>query len=527
MNRKSDAFRLQEKQREVRKELGEILEKWPEYSPTEKHKIQDRLPGDLAYLSEQDRKSYIDAISKKKIFHKKTLTKKVNDNIELHQEINGEKTEAESKPKHKTVTKTVIPGIVGLIREKERIEYLILEGGELKSRSYITVDNIRYQPKQDLPFFYPSGNVYYYFIRDKDDAKLLTDVEKFIRQHVESTDGSGYLILALWVLHTYLIEKFNCTPILYFYGILETGKTRAGEVLHQLAHKGNFEISPTAAVLFRSSEYFKDSLILDELKIWGPDGDKEVARLIKSRYKRGLKVPRVDLNQKGENQIQYFDVFAPTVICTDQNIPRELESRSLLFVMQKNTSPNVEDEIDQLTAQELRDRLIAFRARNWEKELPKVEKIARRRLEEIIKPLHQTLMLVDPDREDELREYVRSTKETREAEERLSLQAEIIKAIIDSFYRGELTIDNGMFKLKEATEVINRQRSENEHLKDRTISKILKQLGLQSDRASDGLTVFFFKEDNLKKLAERFNVRIPRPSPTDSSEDNEDNEDIW
>lgn len=517
----------EEKEKQVRKWIKEILEGWTKYPPEEKHKITDRLPGELAYLAEPDRKNYIAAISKKKIINKIALTKKVNSNVELWKMTDEGETETKAEAKPKAVTKTVIPGIVGLMKEDNRVKYLTLEQGILTTQSYLTFNNVTYEPKQDLPFFYPTPDVFYYFQSDKDEAKLLADVEKFIRQYLELPDESSYLVLALWVLHTYLIDKFNCTPIIYFYGILETGKTRAGEVLFQLAYKGEFETSPTEAVLFRSSEYFKGSLILDELKIWGVDGDKEVARLIKARYKRGLKVARVDLNRKGEDQIEYFDPFAPIVICTDQSMPRELESRSLLFVMQKNTSPDVEDKIDQVKAQELRDRLIAFRARNLRKDLPNPEKIARRRLQEIIEPLHQTLTLVDPSREIDLKSYVKSAKETREAEERLSLQGEIIKAIIDSFYNGELPIEKGMFKLKDLTEVINQQRSENEHLKDRTISRVLKQLGLQSDRAFGGLTAFFFKEDNFEKLAGRFNVEIIKPTPTELLEDNEDKEDKW
>ena len=527
MKNKSLAERLkrEEKQRQVRDWLDEVLKDWTNYSPKEKHKIRDHLPGELAFLPEPDCKDYVASICKKKILTKKILTKKVNDNVELYRDVDQGQTR--TKAKYKLVTKTVIPGIVGLIREDNRIKYLILEEEILRTQNYITVDNVRYEPKQDLPFFYPTPEVFLYFMKNKGQSQLLADVEKFIRRYLELPDESGYLVLALWVLHTYLIDKFNCTPILYFYGIMETGKTRAGEILFHLAYKAQFETSPTEAVLFRSSEYFKASLILDELKIWGKDGDKEVSRLIKSRYKRGLKVARVDLNKKGEEQIEFFDPFAPIAICTDQQMPRELESRTFLFVMQKNASPEVEDEIDQGKAQELRDRLTAFRARNLDKNLPNVEKIARRRLHEIIKPLHQILMLVDPDREGELREYVKAATEIRKAEDSLTLQGEIIKTIVDSLYNGELSIEKGMFKLKHITELINLERSEKEHLKDRTVSKVLKQLGFQRDRASDGLTVFFFKEDNLKKLAQRFNIGIPKSAPTDSSEDNEDNEDIW
>ena len=510
-----EKLRREEKGRQVREWLEEILEDWTKYAPKEKHKIKDHLPGELAYLPKEERHDWISDLAKKKIFNKTTLTKKVNDNVELYQDIDQGETKTEPEAKPKAVTKTVIPGIVDLIKEDNRIKYLTLNEGILTTQNYITIDNITYEPKQDLPFFYPSPEAFFYFMKNKDEAKLLADIEQFIRQYLELPNESGYLILALWVLHTYLIDKFNCTPIIYFYGILETGKTRAGEILFQLAYKAQFETSPTEAVLFRSSEYFKPSLILDELKIWGIEGDKEVARLLKSRYKRGLKVARCDLkHSKGEDEIKFFDAFGPTVICTDQKMPPELESRCLLFIMQKNISPEVEDDIDQVKAQELRDRLTAFRARNLDKDLPNPAKMARRRLQEITKPLQQILIFTDPDRESELKEYVKFTREMREIEESLTLQGEIINAIIETYQADMLT--GGKFLVADIADFINKNRKEKEQINSRTIGRIIKQLGYQSARTKAGRAYLFDQKKTLN-LAKRFGLETsPLKSTTEA-----------
>ena len=500
-----------EKQKQVREGLDRVLKDWSGYSPEKRHKTRDRLPGELAYLPEPDRKDYIASISKKKIINKTILTKKVNDNVELYKETDGGETETKTESKNKAVAKSCIPGTVGLIKEDNRVKYLTLDQGILTTQSYLTLDNVTYEPKQDLPFFYPTPDVFYYFQSDKDEAKLLADVEKFIRKYLELPDESGYLILALWILHTYLIEKFNCTPIIYWYGMFETGKSRAGEVIFNLAYKGEFETSPTEAVVFRSSEYFKPSLILDELKIWGQDGDKEVARLLKSRYKRGLKVARVDLkHSKGENEIKFFDAFGPTVICTDQKMPPEIESRCLLFVMEKNASEAVEDEIDQTKAQELRDRLTAFRARNLNKDLPDPAKMARRRLQEITRPLQQILVFVAPDREEELKEYVKTVREMREVEESLTLQGEVINAIIQT-YQDEL-VGGGRFLVGDVADFINKDRKQKEEIDNRAIGRMIKQLGYQSARTKAGRAYYFDREKTLK-LAKRFGLETSPLEP--------------
>lgn len=507
--RSSEAERLNEKQEQIREWLDQVLKNHNGYSPEERHKIRERLPGDLAYLPEPDRKDYISAISKKKIIDKTTLTKKVNNSVELYRDTDGVETKV--KPETKTVVKTCMPGTVGLIREDNRVKYLTLDEGILTTQNYVTLNGVTYEPKQDLPFFYPTPEVFYYFMKDKDEAKLLADVEKFIRQYLELPDESGYLVLALWVLHTYLIEKFSRTPIIYFYGMLETGKTQAGEVIFNVAYKGEFETSPTEAVVFRSSEYFKPSLILDELKIWGPEGDKEVARLLKSRYKRGLKVARCDLkHSKGEDEIKFFDAFGPTVICTDQKMPPEIESRCLLFVMEKNISPEVEDEIDQTKAQELRDRLTAFRARNLNKDLPDPAKMARRRLQEITKPLQQILVFVDPKREEELKKYVKAAKEMREVEESLTLQGEIVNAIIQIYQ--DNVVSSGRFLVGDVADFINKDRKQKEEINNRTIGRMVKQLGYQSARTKAGRAYLFDQEKTLK-LAKRFGLETSPLEP--------------
>jgi len=73
-----------------------------------------------------------------------------------------------------------------------------------------------------------------------DLQQLFTEVDAFIRSFLEMPDEKDYLILVLWVFHSYLIEKFDTSPMLYFYGVKETGKTRAGEVPQSYIKFGSF-----------------------------------------------------------------------------------------------------------------------------------------------------------------------------------------------------------------------------------------------------------------------------------------------
>ncbi len=206
----------------------------------------------------------------------------------------------ESKPtnnKKDFRTRSLIPNLVHHVRKENKVSYLISNDGDLKIFDQFQVDGEMCRPKQDIPFICLKENI----IKKKSvkTMELLKCTEEYIRKYVELPNEQLYLVVALYVGHTYFIEPhFNVTPILNVFGVKETGKTRCGEILAAIVYRGERCTSPTEATLFRAAQAFKSTLIIDEIKLWGPDGNRQVADLIKSRYKRGMKVSRINLNKK-------------------------------------------------------------------------------------------------------------------------------------------------------------------------------------------------------------------------------------
>lgn len=393
--------------------------------------------------------------------------------------------------------KTLIPDLIHLVREDNIVKYLVKKEGKLIIKPTYMEDGIIYKPKQDLPIKIPDVNILAEPINLK-WSKLLDEVISFIEEYLEMPRDSDSFLLALWVFHTYLIEKFNTTPLLYFYGVKETGKTRAGEVLEELAFRCERLTSPTEATLFRSADYFKTSLIIDEIKLWGRDGNPEVARLIKSRYKRGLKVQRINLNKKGEDQVEYFDVFAPLAMCTTEGIPDTIESRCITFLMRANSRAEVERPFDKQMSLKLRNRLIIFRANFLEKELPIFEQISRGRLNEIMQPLYQSLMLLDPERKEKFTMIIQEMRREREEEEGMSLEAEIVKEIKNNMEPEFLTLD--------LRDELNKERKGKEELTSMLVSTRVKRLGFKKIRMKNGKRGFKINPKLLKKLVMQFNA---------------------
>ena len=425
--------------------------------------------------------------------------------LELIKKVEEWKEEKSKKKAKKTrvkeETKTLIPGLIHLVREDGKVKYLLGDVNNLKIKeTYLTNETI-YRPKQNLPIKMP-GNDILQEETDIDWQELLDEIILFIYDYLELPDDSGYLLMALWVLHTYLVEKFNKTPLMYFYGVKETGKSRAGEVLEELAFRCERLTSPTEATLFRAADYFKGTLIIDEIKLWGRDGNLEVARLIKSRYKRGLMVSRCNMEQKGEDQIEYFDVFAPLVICTTESIPDIIESRCITFLMQKNIRSNVEKEIDEERSRKLRNKLTIFRATFLDKELPESKPIARRRLNEILFPLYQILLLMDPQQKDKFKKIVEGMMKSKEEEEGMTLEAEIIKEILN--YEEETT--SREFLTVEIARRLNEERFKKDELSNMLVSLRIKRLGFRKIRLRNGKMGFEINPELLEKLKLQYKI---------------------
>lgn len=411
----------------------------------------------------------------------------------------GERTK--NKTITKEQTKTLVPGLVHLVREDGIVKYLLKKDDGIRIEERVVLNSVACKPKQDLPIKMLGPDILNE-TRSKNYGQLLKEVISFIKNYIEIPSDSHYLLLALWVLHTYIIDKFSSTPLLYFYGVKETGKSRAGEVLGELAFMCERLTSPTEATLFRGADYFKTSLVIDEIKLWGLQGHQEVARLINSRYKRGIKVPRVNTNKQGEDQIEYYDVFGPLVICTTENIPDTIESRCIVFLMQRNSRVEVECMIDEEWARRLRNQLTLFRADYFDKTLPQTDQVARRRLNEIMMPLYQILMLIAPGREEKFKETVQRIEKAKEKEEGMSLEAEIVEAII----RYQQDTNENTFSTREFAKQLNGQRIEKEKSSDRLIGVRVKRLGFEKTKLPNGKRGFKIKAELLKKLALRFDI---------------------
>ncbi|MBA7585195.1 hypothetical protein ES708_27166 [subsurface metagenome] len=162
----------------------------------------------------------------------------------------------------------------------------------------------------------------------------------------------------------------------------------------------------------------------------------------------------------------------------------------------------VEDLIDQDEksldqAEYLRNCLTIFRANFLNKKFKKLDKIARRRLGQILTPLYRIVMEIVPDREEEFKEIVKQLDKKRKEIKTLSLEAEIIQIFVD---KAKNDIDS--IGSKDLCEILNIDRSKTAEISTSKLYYKMAPLGFKKTKARP--RQWFINKETLKSLEEEY-----------------------
>lgn len=168
-------------------------------------------------------------------------------------------------------------------------------------------------------------------------AELLPEAEKTIRKFVSfHWDDRLYIVVACITIASYFFDVFQAFPITIFYGISDTGKTRAVKTLIYLGHRGFLIVSPREAAIFRSIEAWRPFLGVDEFtKLY-----EELLQVVRSIYKKGERVPRVEKGKHDAWFLRLFETYAPFCMGTTEMPESMLVTRCIFIIQRKAADPN-------------------------------------------------------------------------------------------------------------------------------------------------------------------------------------------
>jgi hypothetical protein len=147
-----------------------------------------------------------------------------------------------------------------------------------------------------------------------------------------------------------------------------------------------------------------------------------------------------------------------------------------------------------------RERLVAFRARWLDHQLPFVEKPVIGRLGDILKPIRQIINMVGQD-ESWFLEFTNKVEESRKKDALDSKEAKVVNAIVECEYK----IDHGHLLNKDILDVINEDRPEQYHMSSQGLGRITKRLGFKKYNSGDarGIEV---DQRLLYRLCQRYGI---------------------
>jgi len=169
-----------------------------------------------------------------------------------------------------------------------------------------------------------------------DSAALLARITAFIERYVELRSSAEAVVLSLFVCHTYVIEAAFSTPyITVLSPEKQSGKTRLLEVLAALCARAWQVLGPSEAVLYRTLDVKRPTLLLDEVDGLfknSAERTEPLRTLLNAGNRRGTTVPRCVGPQ---SELRDFEVFGPKVLAGIDNgtFPDTIRDRSIVVKM--------------------------------------------------------------------------------------------------------------------------------------------------------------------------------------------------
>ena len=202
-------------------------------------------------------------------------------------------------------------------------------------------------------------------------SDLLDDVTTMLVLYVVFPSDAAATAVALWVAHTYLVDRLRTTPYLHVSSPEpESGKSWLLDVLELLVHNPWVTITPSPAVLYRKinseSENGGLTLLLDEVdpifKRGSDDSSEALRAVLNAGYQKGRTVPRC---VPPRHHIEEFDVFGAKALAGIGDVPDTIASRSIRIAMKRRKPSEPVEPLfpDELTheVEDLTDRLTHVR----------------------------------------------------------------------------------------------------------------------------------------------------------------------
>jgi hypothetical protein len=254
------------------------------------------------------------------------------------------------------------------------------------------------------------------------------------------------------------------------------------------------------------------TLFFDLKDLWKKAERNGAEDILLMRYEKGAKVGRVLYPDRGAfRDMVHFDVYGPTVIATNEPVHKILDTRCLTITM-PNKPGDYENPTPE-TAQELRERLTAWRARVIDRKLPKIDRPhwLNGRLWDIANPLFQVFQMVYPLGVKSLETALSEIAVQRLEDKRSSIEGQIVSIIHDLSHDSK-DDHEWVIKTQKILDGLNYDRSEGKKLTPQYLGKKLKAMGLHT-RLVHGYSEVVLNRNDFDTLFAQFGIMESQTPP--------------
>ncbi len=473
-------------------------------SDTPKSDLRDLLTDALGQMAEGDpvrAETYLDVLKSR--FHLKREEVAAYRKV-LRELRSASRSRSDHASEDEPVYTALFDGLVDLVEHEGEPAFLVNEEGDLTVLATVERDGqlLTPPPREQLPWLLPRSEEVLRWTEADTNGQLWHDLVAYYRSVSELPSDAHYEFIATWVMHTYLPEEMQYSPILCLYAVPERGKTRSGKAITYVAYRGIHVESLRDPYIVRFAAYYGGMIFFDVMNLWRKAEREGSEDILLGRFERGFTVPRVLYPDRGPHRdTAYFKVFGPTLIGTNEPIHHILDTRAVTITMPQARRA-FEQDVTPEAARPLRERLVAFRARHLGQPLPEVRKPAPGRLGDILRPLAQIVRLACLEREAEFLAFVGLLQRHRLQEKAETLESELLR-ILDGL-RDE--VQAGLLPVRLVTEALNEGRSEKDRITDQRVGKRLRGLGFEKGtRSAEGATVLW-DEEKLARAMEAYGL---------------------
>ncbi len=191
-------------------------------------------------------------------------------------------------------------------------------------------------------------------------------------------------ITALYILFTYIFDKFLELSYINATGDTGSGKSRFGLAMALASRRGLALITPSAASVFRIVDKFKPTLFLDEFNSADSDDAAAIIQILNAGFQRTGKIPRMLGGTDGTFKSELFAPVCPKIIGSlKKSNSNAFNSRCIEVEMERTTRNDIPLSLSfrmLKDAAELRNKLTLYRLRNLNNDYEARRDIAEARL---------------------------------------------------------------------------------------------------------------------------------------------------